>query len=107
MYPDLNSHPNPNPNRNNPNNLLDAIILLGYNVRMGCIICSRENHSLSLTGVDYKLDFWRFGTIFCVNHTDDMKNSTMTEFLYFPYLAKIVNLRRKTTFKTKAKYKNV
>ena len=28
MNPDPNSNPNPNPNRNNPNNLLDAIILL-------------------------------------------------------------------------------
>ena len=36
MNPDLN--PNPNPNRDNPNNLLDTIILLGYNVRIGCFI---------------------------------------------------------------------
>ena len=34
MNPDPN--PNPNPNRDNPNNLLDTIILLGYNVRIGC-----------------------------------------------------------------------
>ena len=34
MNPDPNR--NPNPNGNNPNNLLDTIILLGYNVRMGC-----------------------------------------------------------------------
>ena len=33
MNPDPN--PNPNPNPNNPNNLLDTINLLGYNVRMG------------------------------------------------------------------------
>ena len=32
----MNPDPNPNPNPNNPNNLLDTIILLGYNVRMGC-----------------------------------------------------------------------
>ena len=31
----MNPDPNPNPNPNNPNNLLDTIILLGYNVRMG------------------------------------------------------------------------
>ena len=37
MNPDPN--PNPNPSRDNPNNLLDTIILLGYNVRIGC--CSR------------------------------------------------------------------
>ena len=35
MNPDPN--PNPNPNRNNPNNLLDSIILLGYNVWMGVV----------------------------------------------------------------------
>ena len=35
MNPDPNS--SPNPNRNNPNNLLDTIILLGYNVRIGCL----------------------------------------------------------------------
>ena len=34
MNPDPN--PNPNPNRDNPNNLLDTIILLGYYVRIGC-----------------------------------------------------------------------
>ena len=34
MNPDPN--PNPNPNHDNPNNLLDTIILLGYNVRIGC-----------------------------------------------------------------------
>ena len=34
MNPDPN--PNPNPNRDNPNNLLDTIILLRYNVRIGC-----------------------------------------------------------------------
>ena len=33
MNPDPN--PNPNPSRDNPNNLLDTIILLGYNVRIG------------------------------------------------------------------------
>ena len=27
-------NPDPNPNRDNPNNLLDTIILLGYNVRI-------------------------------------------------------------------------
>ena len=27
---------NPKPNRNNPNNLLEANILTGYNVRLGC-----------------------------------------------------------------------
>ena len=32
----LDPNPNTNPNRNNPNNLLDTIILLGYNVWMGC-----------------------------------------------------------------------
>ena len=31
-------NPNPNPNRDNPNNLLDTIILLGYNVRIGCTL---------------------------------------------------------------------
>ena len=31
----LTQNPNPNPNRDNPNNLLDTIILLGYNVRIG------------------------------------------------------------------------
>ena len=38
MTPD----PSPDPNPNNPNNLLDTIILLGYNVRIGCtaIHCS-------------------------------------------------------------------
>ena len=30
----MNPDPNPNPNRDNPNNLLDTIILLGYNVRI-------------------------------------------------------------------------
>ena len=34
MNPDPN--PNPNPNRDDPNNLLDAKILLGYNVRIEC-----------------------------------------------------------------------
>ena len=34
MSPDPN--PNRNRNRDNPNNLLDTIILLGYNVRIGC-----------------------------------------------------------------------
>ena len=34
MNPDPN--PNPNPNRNNPNNLLDTINLIRYNVRIGC-----------------------------------------------------------------------
>ena len=34
MNPDPN--PNPNPNRDNPNNLLDAKILLGYNVQIEC-----------------------------------------------------------------------
>ena len=33
MNPDPN--PNPDPNLNNPNNLLETIILLGYNVRIG------------------------------------------------------------------------
>ena len=33
MNPD--PDPNPNPNPNNPNNLLETIILLGYNVRIG------------------------------------------------------------------------
>ena len=32
MNPDPNPYPNPNPN--NPNNLLDTIMLLGYNVRI-------------------------------------------------------------------------
>ena len=36
MNPDPN--PNPNPNRDNPNNLLDTIILLGYNVQIGCLM---------------------------------------------------------------------
>ena len=37
MNPDPN--PNPNPNRDNPNNLLDIIILLQrYNVRIECVI---------------------------------------------------------------------
>ena len=27
-------NPDPNPNRDNPNNLLDTIIVLGYNVRI-------------------------------------------------------------------------
>ena len=31
----MNPDPNPNPNRDNPNNLLETIILLGYNVRIG------------------------------------------------------------------------
>ena len=35
MNPDPNH--NPNPNRDDPNNLLDTIILLGYNVRIGCL----------------------------------------------------------------------
>ena len=35
MNPDPN--PNPNPNRNNPNNLLDTINLIRYNVRIGWI----------------------------------------------------------------------
>ena len=37
MNPDPNPNPNPNPdpNPNNPNNLLETIILLGYNVRIG------------------------------------------------------------------------
>ena len=30
--------PNPDPNPNNPNNLLGTIILLGYNVQIGCKI---------------------------------------------------------------------
>ena len=34
MNPD--PDPNPDPNPNNPNNLLETIILLGYNVRIGC-----------------------------------------------------------------------
>ena len=34
MNPD--PHPNPDPNPNNLNNLLETIILLGYNVRIGC-----------------------------------------------------------------------
>ena len=33
----MNPNPNPNPNRDNPNDLLDTIILLGYNVRIECI----------------------------------------------------------------------
>ena len=33
----------PNPNCDNPNNLLDTIILLGYNVRIGCK-CSHALH---------------------------------------------------------------
>ena len=32
MNPDLN--PTPNPNHDNPNNLLDTIILMGHNVRI-------------------------------------------------------------------------
>ena len=28
--------PSPNPNCDNPNNLLDTIIILGYNVRFEC-----------------------------------------------------------------------
>ena len=34
MNPD--PDPNPEPNPNNPNNLLETIILLGYNVQIGC-----------------------------------------------------------------------
>ena len=30
----MNPDPNPNPNRDNPDNLLDTIILLGCNVRI-------------------------------------------------------------------------
>ena len=37
MNPDPN--PNPNPNRNNPNNLLDTINLIRYNVRIGWLFC--------------------------------------------------------------------
>ena len=37
MNPDPN--PNPNPNRDNPNNLLGTIILLGYNVQIGWKVC--------------------------------------------------------------------
>ena len=33
----MNPDPNPNPNRNNPNNLLDTINLIRYNVRIGCV----------------------------------------------------------------------
>ena len=42
MNPDPN--PNPNPNRDNPNNLLDTIILLGYNVRIGCALTFCNMH---------------------------------------------------------------
>ena len=40
MNPDPNPNPNPDPNPNNPNNLLETIILLGYNVR---IVCHHSN----------------------------------------------------------------
>ena len=36
MNPD--PDPNPDSNPNNPNSLLETIILLGYNVRIGCRI---------------------------------------------------------------------
>ena len=32
----LEPDPNPDPTPNNPSNLLETIILLGYNVRIGC-----------------------------------------------------------------------
>ena len=42
MKPD--PKPNSNSNRDNPYNLLDTIILLGYNVRIGWMnTCSIEN----------------------------------------------------------------
>ena len=44
MNPDPNR--NPNPNGNNPNNLLDTIILLGYNVRMGWVLSNRASFKL-------------------------------------------------------------
>ena len=39
----MNPDPNPNPNRDNPNNLLDTIISLGYNVRIGCTAIHRSS----------------------------------------------------------------
>ena len=41
MNPDPN--PNPNPNRNNPNNLLDTINLIRYNVRIGPLAPDQKN----------------------------------------------------------------
>ena len=39
MNPDPN--PNPNPNRSNPNNLLDTVNLIRYNVRIGRMSTTR------------------------------------------------------------------
>ena len=41
MNPD--PDPNPDPNPNNPNNLLETIILLGYNVRIGWFLTSQRS----------------------------------------------------------------
>ena len=48
MNPD--PDPNPDPNPNNPNNLLETIILLGYNVRIGW----RGGESIKLHASTYK-----------------------------------------------------
>ena len=37
----MNPDPNPNANRDDPNNLLDTIILLGYNVQIEWCILKR------------------------------------------------------------------
>ena len=53
MNPDQNHYPNPN----NPNNLLDTIILLGYNVRIECIVNITDGWEIQLQVITKRVTF--------------------------------------------------
>ena len=48
MNPDPNPNPNPNLNGDNPNSLLDTIILLGYHARIECAGCIKKKGNRTL-----------------------------------------------------------
>ena len=75
----MNPDPNPTPNRNNPNNLLDTITLLGYNVRIECIYSNTrkprrlgggggannfDNHSMTKFNLQYLFNHKTIGSVY-------------------------------------------